>query len=186
MKKSFVVMTLILSGFTFLSCDCNGDATSGHTDDYTPDTSLAGSVYMEGYTILEAEVDYEGTDLSNYLPEQSFLDVWKVSDTEIYFYATLVWDNAKIRIQIPIVPLTGRTYDVAFDHMSDNVFVMYNDTKYFSNTAKVKGHIRRNAQKSINKVTRTPFVRFNYECDIDIICTTDDKILNLKIISIKP
>lgn len=186
MKKSIVVMTLILYGFSFLSCDYYGDDTHAHTDDDPLDTSLAGSVYMEEYTILEAEGVFEGTNLNNYLPEQSFLDVWKVSDTDIYLYAILEWENAKIRIQIPIIPLTGKTYDVAFDYTSENVFVMYNDTKYFSNTATVKGQIRRNTEKSINKVTRTPFVKFNYECDINIFCTTDDKTLNLKIISIKP
>lgn len=184
MKKIVWLLPLLIFGLSLSSC--KDDTDTGHTDTYPPDTSLAGSVYMEGYTILEAQGTYNGIAFNNIQPKQCFLDVWKVSDTEIYMYVTIVENETTFRVQIPIIPLTGKSYDVAFDYTSNDVFVMHNETKYFSNTANVQGWIRRKDVKTTNKNTRTSLAMYDYYCEINISSTIDDKPLTIKIMSVTP
>lgn len=181
MKKIAVLLPLLICSLLLSSCK---DDTE-QTDTYPPDTSLAGSVYMEGYTILEAQGAYNGIALNDLQPKKCFLDVWKVSDTEIYMYVIMVADGTTFRVQIPIIPLTGKSYDVAFDYTSNDVFVMHNGIKYFSNTANVQGWIRRKDVKANNN-TRSTLVRHDFDCEINISCTIDDMPLTIKITSVTP
>lgn len=182
MKKFVLLLPLLICSLSLSSCK---DDTE-QTDTYPPDTSLAGSVYMDGYTILEAQGTYNGIAFKNLQPKQCFLDVWKVSDTEIYMYVIIVADGTTFRVQIPIIPLTGKSYDVAFDYTSNDVFIMHNETKYFSNAANVQGWIRRKYIKVNNNKTRSPLVRHDYHCEINISCTIDNKPLTIKIMSVTP
>lgn len=182
MKKIALLLPLLIFSLSFWSC--NDDTEQ--TDTYQPDTSLAGSVYMEGYTILEAQGAYNGIALNDLQPKKCFLDVWKVSDTEIYMYVIIVADGTTLRVQIPIIPLTGKTYDVAFDHIFSDAFINFNESKYSAVAGSVKGWIRKkstdDSAKSANCAkSRTTLAQYDYDCEITIECVIDGKLLTLKI-----
>lgn len=180
MKKIALLLPLLICSLVFASCNTD------ETDTAPPDTSLAGSVYMEGYTILEAQGTYNGIAFNNIQPKQCFLDVWEVSDTEIYIYAIIVADGTTFRVQIPIIPLTGKTYDVAFDHTFSDAFINFNESKYSAVAGSVKGWIRKkstdDSAKSANYAkSRTTLAQYDYDCEINIECVIDGNLLTLKI-----
>lgn len=184
MKKIIRIMTVIICSCLFTT-SCHTDDEIGQTDNYPRDTSLAGSVYMNSYKVIEAEGTFDGKTLDNLESNISIFDVDKDSDTAITLHCLTEWGDQVFEVNMGLIQLSGIAYDVTFDHTSETG-VIYNGHRYTPNTT-VKGWIKKvgtKSDKSLNGYITKDIAIFSYNCDIEISCTIDDKPLRLKIKSI--
>lgn len=182
MKNIIALMMLFICGCCFSSCDFT------HTrDNYPIDSTLAGSINYGHYTV-GAEGSYDGVELG--FASQVAIEVSKVSDNEISLmcragWSTLVtepWENAKIiEVSIPKIPLSGRPFDVMFDHESNDAKVLYNQTKYTDVKTSVKGRVK--DEQMISSINTRTLWNPKYNCEINIDCVVDGKAVSLKITS---
>lgn len=186
MKKIALLLPIIICGLILSSC--KDDAEKPDTDPL--DTSIAASVAMYNYYLLEATATYNGSVLHNLNQgKSSFLDIMEISDTEISLYIASKWDDAIVWVQIPSIPLSGKNYDVTFDNTFSDATIWDNHSEYSAITGSVNGWIREksiaHSDKSVNtNETRTTLAQYTFDCEINIDCVVDGKPLTLKITNI--
>lgn len=182
MKKIYL-LALVMVCSSFLSCKENDSPV--FTEDPPPDSTLAGSISFNDYRIT-AEGTYDGTKLKAF-DVDSFMDIVKVSDTEVSFNCRPMWSDSEYKIVIPSIKVSGEPYNVAFDSTSANATVWYKETQYVGCEASVNGWIKR---KSVNLSPASshdgmPYP-MEYTCAITISAEVSGKMLQVEILSVKP
>lgn len=181
MKKIAVFLPLLICGLFTLSCKENAEESGI----YPPDKSLAGSVHIDAYR-FEAKAKYDGTELDGFKYDTGLLVVDKKADTEVNLMCSSKWNNIPLKIYIPKIVLSGKSYDVTFDSTSNESTVSFDNKDYTSVPTTVKGWIRQTDYAPTNKTTRTSPARNSYLCEINIECTIDGKVLSFIISSVNP
>lgn len=183
MIKRQIIITAIIYGCIFIT-SCNDNETK--TTVYERDNSLAGSISFSGYK-MEAEGLYSEFALENFQYDQSHLTIGKVSDTEVAFFCFSKWDETILKVNIPLITLSGTPHDATFDYSSNDATITYNNTEHTSISATINGWIKEtNVQQSSNNRGGSDPATPDYTCEIIINCNIDGKALTLKITSVKP
>lgn len=182
MKKLIIPIAILIFSGTFLSCEKEYSSIL----DFKADTTLAGSVIFDAQQ-MDVEGTFDSTELGAVPYYSSIFSVNKVSDSVISLRCTYRFDSqdgeATI-ISIPKIPITGRPFDVAFNHASSEVTVQYRNTEYTSVLTSVKGWIKdidhlKKVQSVNNYATKTSPVMHSFDYQIDVTCVLDGKILNI-------
>lgn len=182
MKTFTAVMTALFCCCLIISCNDDSTKVLGGYDDNT----LAGSVIIDGYRIVEAEGLSDGTMLENFQSEGSLIDINKVSDTEVSLSCICVWDEMKYEISIPIIALYGMPYDVTFNTSSNNVEIICNGRKYTEASATASGWIRKTGmQQSYNTRSNDPATP-DYDCVIYVQCIMEGESFCFRINKVQP
>jgi hypothetical protein len=181
MKKSVIIFAMIYGCLLALSCNDNETNIMG----YERDNSLAGSISFVGYK-MEAKALYNDQALDNFQYDLSHIDVRKVSDNEVFLFCFSKWDDTTLIISIPVVAVLGQPHDAIFDYLSNDATVTYNGIEYTSINSTIKGSIKEieTQQSSDNDGGSDPATP-SYDCEINIECNVNGKVLNFKILSVK-
>ena len=181
MRKKSTIITAIICCCIFIT-SCNDTKTIG----YERDKSLAGSISFVGYK-MEAEGLYSEIVLENFQYGLSHLDIRKVSDTEVSFFCFSKWGETTLKVDIPLIIVSGKPHDATFDYSSNDATVTYNNIEHTPIRATINGWIKEtNVQQSSNNKGSSDPATPHYTCEIIINCNIDGKALNLKITSVKP
>lgn len=179
--KQLIIPIIILS-CTFFSCE---KEVWHQTDNYPQDTTLAGSVSFYANR-MNAEGIFNETALDTLENYGSSFTIKKVSDTVISFSCKYIFggkDGEVTIISIPEIPITGRSFDVAFNHASSEVGVKHLNREYTSVLTSVKGWIKEPSiikDRTKTKLSTKDIRLYYYDYQIDITCVLDGKILNIK------
>ena len=173
--KKWIVLTMMVFG-CIVSCDDKWKTTD------PPDNSLAGSIIVADYENIEQEGMYNevSIEISN-----SILAIGKISDTKVQLRYESKWDEVPLYIMIPSIPVSGVPNNVVLDSSFDNIDLKYNNKSYFA-SGSISGWIKKviDSKSSHNISLGIPAIP-DFTCEININCSVDDKIFNLKITSIK-
>ena len=187
MKKFNIFVILMIFSFFLLLSSCDRETTTS----YPVDKTLSGSVSNVNHRIKQCTGTFDGATFKNLQPNLSSFRTVKVSDEMISLNSVTTWDDVKIDILFPTVPLSGESYDVKFNFSSVDAKVTYNDITYKPASTTINGWIKREGDyndqkgKKSGKNLSDP-ASFLYSCDINIKCTIDGKELSLKITSVSP
>ena len=175
-----------------LAAACNDDDDGERTTCcYEPDRSLAGSISLINWYKMGAEGSYDGSTLDNYEYDMSSLDFDKVSDTKVRLYCLSTWGETTLAITIPEITVSGKPYDVTFDCSCGETTVIYDDVEYTSVSTAINGWIKLAEPPGVSlendgDISRDSPATPDYNCDINIDCNVEGKMLSLKITSMSP
>ena len=182
MKKLVIIAITVCCQILITSCDDKSDWTTFPVP--PPDNSLAGSISFDGYG-MTANASLDGDVLDNYQVRGSWLEISKVSDTEVDMFCFSRWGETILKVSIPAITVLGEPYDAIFDFLSDDTTVTHDDVEYTSVITSVTGWIKCvDPPLSYIMSTRNMPASLDYTCDININCDLDGKILNLSITSL--
>lgn len=113
-----------------------------------------------------------------------FFDIKEASDSVISFSCEYKFGGEITKISIPKIPITGKNFNVAFNHESSEGTVRHRNTEYTSVLTSVTGWINEPSilkdQSKNNHPTKTSPAIWIYEYQIDITCILDGKTLHIK------
>lgn len=179
MKRLIIPIAIIIFSCVFFSCQ------KARTDDYPRDTTLAGSVNFYA-NHMNVEGSFNEIALDTLESYGSSFTIKKVSDTVISFSCTYMFggkDGEVTEISIPKIPITGRSFDVAFNHSSSEATVRHLNTEYTSVITSVKGWIKEPSiikDQAKAKLATKDIRLYLYDYQIDITCVLDGKTLKIK------
>lgn len=180
MKRLIISLTIIILSCTFFSCE-------KEVSDQKPNRNLAGSVEFQA-NVMDAEGMFDSKAIGTIEHHKSLFNVHRKSDTVISFRCEYMFsgEGGKVTIiSVPEIPLTGKIFDVTFNHTSSNVTVFHRNVEYTSVITSINGWIKDidhtnkvHAQNSYR--TKDSYSLPFYDYQIDITCVLDGKILNIK------
>lgn len=186
MKKMFKIgmsISLLMATVLVFSCEDNTGESIGEIDRYEWENTLAGSiVFMDAYhftgtcTIDGVPIDYE--------EYWRTVHVGKATDTSISINIWIPFEeDLGYSVNFYKVPVTGELMDIRFDSSVNDadVRILKNGDERISVfrdlIGSVKGHIRR------LPFTRDPALP-DYDCQMEIKCEFDGKLLEVNITSV--
>lgn len=186
MKKMFKIgmsISLLMATVLVFSCEDNTGESIGEIDRYEWENTLAGSiVFMDAYhftgtcTIDGVPIDYE--------EYWRTVHVGEATDTSISINIWIPFEeDLGYSVNFYKVPVTGELMDIRFDSSVNDadVRILKNGDERISVfrdlSGSVKGHIRR------LPFTRDPALP-DYDCQMEIKCEFDGKLLEVNITSV--
>lgn len=183
MLKDWTVVAFMLVAALVVSCEDKAEEPIGEIDRYEWENTLAGSiVFMNAYfftgtcTIDGVPIDYE--------EYWRTVHVGKATDTSISINIWIPFEeDLGFSVNFYKVPVTGELMDIRFDSSVNDadVRILKNGDERISVfrdlSGSVKGHIRR------LPFTRDPALP-DYDCQMEIKCEFDGKLLEVNITSV--
>ncbi len=177
-KYLYIIFMLLLS---CLACyDSEYDVPKAS---YIPemDTSIAGSIVVEGYIVKNGSVSYGGKELSSVISpnEPMLLDISKKGDDIIDLSIVVCWNDTVVNLFSDSIQINGEPGYVAFDSLNVNANVRLND-EYEATLMIINGYIKNVAYSRLS--LRLP----EYECKLNIMSMFNGRALKIEINAIEP
>lgn len=181
MKKGLLLLGLAC--MAAVACTRNdGEETTTITE---IDRSLAGSIALDAYR-MEVECS-DGEDVEGALryDRDGYIYIKKMADDKVALLCLMHFDSEELSVEIPLLPLSGKPYDAAFDAVCAEAAVTVGERRFEPVSATVEGRIKRTkAPRSSVRIGLAELTRPAYDCEIGIRCTVDGAAMEFRVLSV--